>query len=322
MDRQQYERMTAAEMLEYYKNDVFAKMGIKIEDLHDKDADYRKHAKVSVADQMLGMDAHCDFAREHAFCFFDADLNPIKENPLMQEPQEGLAGWLVELMRLLAYLLVNDPILHPLDLNWLDSRFEPMGKHGAEQFSPKNRQLIHFLTADIHVGVLVAKMVKEVACIEAASIDSALADFYVFQCRRGNVDFTDYFSCYEYIENLHNAIDDVELHIRRGREKGLTTEEIGLVDSLWTEIPHFYHENYVAAAREIWQKVKTVLDGQGSEENDCHFIDDMVTFSLSVAKKYDVDMALDDEHSLPLAYLKDWLTMQSLKEEDDTENGI
>ncbi len=326
MDRQQYERMTAAEMLEYYKNEVFAKMGIEIEGLQNRDADYQKWAKVSVADQMLGMDAQGDFAREHAFCFFDKKLDPIKENPLMQEPQDGLAGWLVEVMRLLAYLLVNDPILHPFDLNWLDSRFDPMGKYGAEQFSPNNRQLIDYLTANIHVGVLVAKMVKEVACIEAASVDSALADFYVFSCRRENVDFTDYYSCYEYLENLRNAIQDVEMHIERGREQGLTMEEIGLVDSLWTEIPHFYHENYVAAAREIWQKVKTTLDRQEDEEDDSHFIDDMVTFSLSVANKYDVDMALDDEHSLPLAYLKDWLTIQSIKEEDkeevDTANGI
>ena len=132
MDRQQYERMTATEMLEYYKNEVFAKMGIEIEGLQNRDADYQKWAKVSVADQMLGMDAHGDFAREHAFCFFDKKLDPIKENPLMQEPQNGLAGWLVEVMRLLAYLLVNDPILHPFDLNWLDSRFDPMGKYGAE----------------------------------------------------------------------------------------------------------------------------------------------------------------------------------------------
>ena len=51
MDRQQYERMTAAEMLEYYKNDVFAKMGIEIEGLQNRDADYQKWAKVSVADQ-------------------------------------------------------------------------------------------------------------------------------------------------------------------------------------------------------------------------------------------------------------------------------
>ena len=42
MDRQQYERMTATEMLEYYKNEVFAKMGIEIEGLQNRDADYQE----------------------------------------------------------------------------------------------------------------------------------------------------------------------------------------------------------------------------------------------------------------------------------------
>ena len=52
MDRLQLKKMTAAELLEYYKNDVFGKMGIEIEGLQNKDADYQKWARVSVADQM------------------------------------------------------------------------------------------------------------------------------------------------------------------------------------------------------------------------------------------------------------------------------
>ena len=46
---------TAAEMLEYYKTEVFGKMGIEIEGLQNKDAAYQKWARVSVADQMLGL---------------------------------------------------------------------------------------------------------------------------------------------------------------------------------------------------------------------------------------------------------------------------
>ena len=49
-------KKTAAEMLEYYKTDVFGKMGIEIEGLQNKDAAYQKWARVSVADQMLGKD--------------------------------------------------------------------------------------------------------------------------------------------------------------------------------------------------------------------------------------------------------------------------
>ena len=91
-------KKTAAEMLEYYKIEVFGKMGIDIEGLQDKDTAYQKWARISVADQMLGMDANGDFARLHAFSFFGHNLikiYPIKENPLLQEPQEGLAGCLV-----------------------------------------------------------------------------------------------------------------------------------------------------------------------------------------------------------------------------------
>lgn len=63
----------------------------------------------------------------------------------MQEPQEGLAGWLVELMRLLAYLLQNDPFSNFFDLNMLDDRFPHMGDNGTEQFSPSNGELLKFL---------------------------------------------------------------------------------------------------------------------------------------------------------------------------------
>ena len=305
--------MTAAEMLEYYKNEVFKSMGIDIEGLQNKDADYQKWARVSVADQMLGQDANGDFARQHAFNFFDSNLNPVKENPLVQKPQEGLAEWLVDLMRLLAYLLVNDPFSHPFDLNWLDSRFKPMGEDGAKQFSPSNQQLIDYLTTYTRTGCLVAKMVKTVACLEASKIDNALFDYYVYRCRKEDIDFTDGGSCFGYIDRLRDTIDDVNLHIRKGHEQGLTKEEIGLVDSLWTEIPHNYPGNYVAAAREIWEKIKPIRENFGDGRKnmkDCDlYIKDMIELILPIAEKHKVDMELDDEYSLPLAYLKDWLTI-------------
>ena len=65
-------KKTAAEMLEYYKTEVFGKMGIEIEGLQNKDAAYQKWARLSVADQMLGKDAKGDFARQHVSNFSDA----------------------------------------------------------------------------------------------------------------------------------------------------------------------------------------------------------------------------------------------------------
>ena len=305
--------MTAAEMLEYYKNEVFKSMGIEIEGLQNKDADYQKWARVSVADQMLGQDANGDFARQHAFCFFDSNLSPIKDNPLMQESQDGLALWLVGLMRLLAYLLVSDPFSHPFDLNWLDDEFKPMEEDGTKQFSPSNKELLRFLPTYSRVGALLAKMVYNVACIEAQKIDLALYDMYVTKCnpRQRRLDFTDKGNCYGYIDSLNDAIDDTNFHLTRGRKESLSMEEIGLVDSLWTEVPHHYPENYVVAAREVWQKIKPIREGFGDgrkskEDCDC-FTKDMLEIILPIAEKHDVDMELDDEHSLPLEYVKNWL---------------
>ena len=194
-------KKTAAEMLEYYKTDVFGKMGIEIEGLQNKDAAYQKWARLSVADQMLGMDAKGDFARQHVSNFFGHTLfkiYPIKENPLMQEPQEGLAGWLVELMRLLAYLLQNDPFSNFFDLNLLDDRFPHMGDDGTEQFSPSNKELLRFLPAYSRVGALLARMVYAVACIEAQKMDLALYDMYATKCyqRQRRLDFTDTGNCF------------------------------------------------------------------------------------------------------------------------------
>jgi len=175
-------KKTAAEMLEYYKTEVFGKMGIEIEGLQNKDAAYQKWARVSVADQMLGVDAKGDFARQHVLNFFGhtmLTIYPIKENPLMQEPQEGLAGWLVELMRLLAYLLQNDPFSNFFDLNLLDDRFPHMGDDGTEQFSPSNKELLGFLPAYSRVGVLLARMVYVVACIEAQCMQPSVINVSV-----------------------------------------------------------------------------------------------------------------------------------------------
>ena len=310
-------KKTTAEMLEYYKTEVFGKMGIGIEGLQNKDLAYQKWARVSVADQMLGMDAKGDFARQHVSNFFGhtmSEIFPIKENPLMQAPQEGLAGWLVELMRLLAYLLQNDPISNFFDLNMLDDRFPPMGEDGMEQFSPINGLLLGFLTVHTRVGALLANMVFNVACVKAQNMDLALHDMYATMCysRQRRLDFTDEGNCYGYIDCLKDAIEDTVFHLRRGRELDLMTEEIALVDSLWTEVPHHYPENCVVAAREIWQKIKPIregfADGRKSREDRDYFTKDMLEIILPIAEKHDVDMELDDEHSLPLEYVKNWLS--------------
>ena len=67
------------------------------------------------------------------------------------------------------------------------------------------------------------------------------------------------------------------------------------------------------AAREIWSKVKPIREGFDEKgrksRKDCDlFVNDMVEIVLPIAEKYEVDMELDDEFSMPLDYLKHWLS--------------
>lgn len=72
-----------------------------------------------------------------------------------------------------------------------------------------------------------------------------------------------------------------------------------------------YPNDYVSATKEIWQKIKEVrehfADGRKTSGDCQHFTNDMVKIVLPIAEKYEIDMELDDEHSLPLSYLKYWL---------------
>ena len=202
-------KMTAAEALDYLRKDVFESMGIDIDSVLTLDEDKRKWATVSIADQLIGKDAYGDFARQLAFSFFDETkslipdtLYPVADNPLLKEPQEGLTGWIVELMRLLALMFINNPFSHAIDLNRLDNRFPLMEGDGTMQYSPSNKELLKYLTTYTRTGVLLAKMVYAVACGEAEKIDNAIFDFYVFSDNREKTDFTDKGSCYRYIDRL------------------------------------------------------------------------------------------------------------------------
>ena len=217
-------------------------------------------------------------------------------------------------MKLLSCLLDNDPWGHCFSLRWLSVRFDAANGDDPNQFSPKNEQLLGWLerTVDRRIAALVGKMVECVAELESQKISVAIYDYYVDMLNHyRNFDCADVDVCNEYIESLLETISNVENHMNKGRAIGLSTEEIGLIDSLWCEIPHCYPSDYVAAAKEIWQKIKAVRDNFADGRkirDDCDlFVNDMLKIALPIAEKHEIDMELDDEHSLPLSYLKYWL---------------
>jgi hypothetical protein len=165
---------------------------------------------------------------------------------------------------------------------------------------------------DRRIAALVGKMVESVAELESQKISVAIYDYYVDMLNHyRKIDCANVDECNEYVDSLLEAISVVGKHFNKGCHMGLSTEEIGLIDSLWCEVPHNYPSGYVAAAKEIWQKIKAVRDNFADgrkTHDDCQlFVNDMVAIALPIAEKHGIDMELDDEHSLPLSYLKYWL---------------
>lgn len=313
--------MTAAELLDYYKKEVFAPMGINIDDAEQLDETRWKRFRNSVADQLIGRDTDGGYARQLASRFFYDGLNPVADNPLFNEPHDSLAGWLVDVMKLIAFLFADKPYGLQIDLTWVYEDFPSLDGDVVKQLSPNNKEaLFQSLPAYLRIGVQVAKMVFGVATANYSIYDAALSDYYGLWDRPEMIDFSEKAICYDYIDRLHDAVEESEWHIEKGRKLGLSMEEIGLVDSLWTEIPHSYPDNYVSAAKEIRLMVLEARDRLGSERKTRvgmkQFIVSMVKGSLPIAEKYGIDMQLDDEFSLPLGYLRYWL--RSIYKGDDT----
>lgn len=310
MDRN---NMTEADKLAFIRKELFE--GFNLEDVTWIAEGDRRELMLMHAERILGLKPNGEAARYYASEIYGEKLDKHETNEsFLYAPHEDVDGWLSDLMKLLACLLDHNPWGHLFSLRWLSMHFDAAEANNPYQFSPKNEQLIIWLerTVDRRIAALVGKMVQNVAEIESQKISVAIYDYYVdmlnsyrkFDC--ANED-----KCNEYVVNLLEAISEVEKHMNKGRAMGLSIEEIGLIDSLWCEVPHNYPSDYVATAKEIWHEIKAVRDNFSDGHktyDDCQlFINDMVKIALPIAEKHEIDMELDDEHSLPLSYLKYWL---------------
>ena len=306
-------KMTEAEKLAFIRKELFD--GFKLEDVNYITEGDRRELMLMHAERILGLKPNGEAAEYYASEIYGKDINWHDEDgSFLYAPQKGVEGFLSDLMKLLICLLGHNPWGHCFSLRWLSVHFDAAGGNNPYQFSPKNKQLLFWLerTVDRRIAALVGKMVESVAKHESQRISVAIHDFYVEKLNHYRMfDCANEDACNEYVDRLLEATSVVAKHMNKGRVRGLSTMEVGLIDSLWCEVPHNYPSNYVAAAKEIWQKIKAVRDNFADgrkTHDDCQlFINDMVKIALPIAEKHEIDMELDDEHSMPLSYLKYWL---------------
>ena len=171
-------KMTSEELLAFLKKNYF--IGVDIDAVPSMRVEQRRDFTLRQADRLIGLKKGGDAARMIAYNFFTEEMEPMRENPMMREKQEGVAAWIVELARLLAYLMMGQFLRtsYPMDIKLLGIEPELEVEDLNEQYSPDNLQLLSWLkdTAYRRVGARVARKLVCEAIYEAHFIDSALSD--------------------------------------------------------------------------------------------------------------------------------------------------
>ena len=264
-------------------------------------------------EKIIGQQPNGDAAQKYVSQIYGEKKLLDLDEPFPFIPMENVDGWLLDMVRLMGCLMGQNPWGKCFSLRWLSSRFEAGTGDDPYQFSPENEELLYWLevTEYRRIAALVAKMVESITMLEYQRISSAVYD-YIWEKLHGFIpDWANVDQCNSYINSLLDIINNVNAHIKEGAQRGLCIEEVGLIDSLWGDVNHTYHKDYLAATKEIWQKIKPVrdsfCDGGRNRENYQLFVNDMLKIALPIAEQYNLDMELDDEHSIPLSYLKYWL---------------
>lgn len=264
-------------------------------------------------DRIVGLKPNAEAAEQLISIICGKENKGLGPAPFPFVPLEDENGWLLDLIKLTYNLMVHIPWRHCFSLRWLSYRFEAGVGDDPYVFSPKNKLLREWLEVVKYrrVAALVGKFVEDVAIIESQNLSTAIYDYIWESLHDKTPDWADVEACNEYVNCLLKTFEKVDNHIKKGEEHGLCIEEIGLIDSLWGDMNHNYNKIYLAATKEIWQQIKPVrdnfADGRKSSDDCQLFINDMLKIALPIAEKHNLDMEPDDEHSLPLSYLKYWL---------------
>ena len=99
-------------------------------------------------------------------------------------------------------------------------------------------------------------------------------------------------------------------HLAHGHELGLSDLEQRVVDTLWGWVPHDYHDNYVACAREVSEAIVRLLPPETevrSKDGYVAYYQQVMAEVKQLAAKYDVDFDTSD-YNLSVGYFYEWMS--------------
>jgi hypothetical protein len=298
--------MTPAQMHELLKRNVFS--DIDLERVASMDADQRRELKLSQIDKMLGMGPYADVLGWYISKFVDDDYERRADNPLYDEEDTPLVAWYLEVLEL-SYDLYFHKVFC-LDL--LAPGLQTDTTDQQQQFVIENQQLVDWLqqTPYRRVAAMVANIIMRLEFDKVYRHNDAVQDYYAENCSTADIDTQDVNAADTYINNAIEAIIEMRHHAEKGRQLGLSDEQMRVVDLLWSWVPHDYPEDYVAAAKEVIEVVDRALPAKTvirSHKGFKLFYDQLIPQLVKVIEKYDLSVDLTDRYNLTMGYMYDWV---------------
>ncbi len=166
-----------------------------------------------------------------------------------------------------------------------------------------------------------AEQVGNELILAASMIDDALNDYCAYKFYE-QPDEDNREEVEAYIALILETADELEAFFNEGEAKGLSVQEIALVDSLFGVAPNAFPEDCVQAAREIWQGVAPHVPQQGTKKSvdeEHRFVLAMRdTYILPIVAKYDIELEQFDLGPKPIGYVTSWLN-RLYEGDDDVE---
>ena len=298
--------MTPAQMHEMLKRNVFS--DIDLERIASMDADQRRELKLSQIDKMLGKLPCADALGWYISKFVDDDNQRRTDNPLYDEEDNPLVAWYLDVFELSSNLYSHE--VFSLDL--LDPGLEMNTANQRQQFTIDNQPLMDWLqqTPYRRVAAMVARIMMQVEYDKVIGHNDAVQDYYAEHCSTGDFDPQDEKKADTFINDAIEVLTEMKQHAERGRQLGLSDEQIRVVDMLWSWVPHDYPETYVETAKEVVEVVDRALPAKTvirSRKGFQMFYDQLIPQLLQVIEKHDLPVDLTDRYNLTVGYMYDWL---------------
>ena len=310
--------ITAEYMHDLLKRNVFMDIDLsKVEEMSD---DERRKFTVAVADELFGQREYGDSMHWFIGKFVDDEDTLNESNPLIDE-DSALCTWYIDLAYF-GFDLTNHTTIN------LDTIEPGLAQHPDEpelDYTIDNPKLMEWLrtTPYRRIAVMIARIMLDREYKRIVANFDAVQDYYAENCSTDtDENLKQPEMCDKYINDVLHCIETVKDHQQRGRELGLSDDEMRVVDALWGWMPHDYDEDYVAAAREICQAADESLPAPTVIRSRNGFIiykKPVMKQLEAIAKKHDVDIDLTDKYNITMGYLTDWLWRKYSKDLDNEE---